>query len=389
MMNKKILLFLSISISWFIFNSSFAADEMDPWNEYESSSEFEEAYNCLQTDMNVDIKTLVEVEKCTRKALKIVESSTNIDPKKIAEVHFTYGLLLSKKGASERNNSLEALTRAYYLTDAAFGSDSCETAAVLFELASQKSHKKSLLNSAFYDYKRSLSTCVPEKNKNHATKIISFLQSFQLEKLNKKQLASAKLFSKQAYDIFFWFEGPSHNKTRSAALELGQLYFLTGEYQQSIEILERAFPTWNVTQMGGNPKTLDILFSYLAESHEKLGNLRESGRYRALMRAKELPVDFKLDSKIVDPDLVPVFIKPPVYPKIAQRLGKHGYAVVELTVLPSGKVRDPILLEERPEKLFFGKAAMRVAKDLRYSENLERPEQKSLYKYTFQMRKNR
>ena len=100
MMNKNILLFLSISISWFIFNYSFAADEMDPWNEYESSSEFEEAYNCLQTDMDIGIKALIEVEKCTKKALKIVESSTNIDPKKIAEVHFTYGLLLSKKGDS-------------------------------------------------------------------------------------------------------------------------------------------------------------------------------------------------------------------------------------------------------------------------------------------------
>jgi len=67
-------------------------------------------------------------------------------------------------------------------------------------------------------------------------------------------------------------------------------------------------------------------------------------------------------------------------------VASRRYAVVEVTVLPSGKVRDPRLLEEYPEKWFFGQAAMRVAKQLRYIENPERPEQKVMYKYSFKMR---
>ncbi len=70
-------------------------------------------------------------------------------------------------------------------------------------------------------------------------------------------------------------------------------------------------------------------------------------------------------------------------------IGKEGYAVVEVTVLPSGKIRDPRLIEEAPEKFFFGMVAMRVAKQLRSAENPDRPEQKTLYKYTFNMRRNR
>ena len=70
-------------------------------------------------------------------------------------------------------------------------------------------------------------------------------------------------------------------------------------------------------------------------------------------------------------------------------IGKEGYAVVEVTVLPSGKIRDPRLIEEAPEKFFFGMAAMRVTKQLRSAENPDRPEQKTLYKYTFNMRRNR
>ena len=86
---------------------------------------------------------------------------------------------------------------------------------------------------------------------------------------------------------------------------------------------------------------------------------------------------------------MPVFIKQPRYPRGAATHGKEGFAVIEVTVLPSGKVRDPRLIEERPEKFFFGKAAMRVAKQLRYAENPDRPEQKTLYRYTFKMHRHR
>ena len=86
---------------------------------------------------------------------------------------------------------------------------------------------------------------------------------------------------------------------------------------------------------------------------------------------------------------MPISVKQPRYPRRANMIGREGYAVIEVTVLPSGKVRNPRVMEEAPEKFFFGAAAMRVAKQLRYAENPDRPEQKTLYKYTFYMQRNR
>ncbi len=179
-------------------------------------------------------------------------------------------------------------------------------------------------------------------------------------------MASAKSFSIEAYEICQKFMGPSYVGTRAVAFELGQLYFLTQEYKKSIEIFEKSFPsdTENFKKnMGANPETLDLIFSYLAESHEKLGNIRKSDKYKALKSVARLPTSFELDPRETS-ELLPISIKQPFHPKLAQKRGKQGYAVVEVTVLPSGKVRDLRLLEEYPEKWFFGQAAMRVAKQL-------------------------
>lgn len=367
----------------FFFNECFA-DDIDPSNRYESSVEFDKAYDCVQTVFGWDRKY-----RCVIEALKISESFKNPDPKQIAMLRFKYGQSLLRKRDLEKKKALKELSRASHLIENAFGITSCEMASVLWELARLKSYEKMLLNSAFSDYERSLGICVTERSTDHAGKILIFLQSFKLEELNKEQLASAKSFSIQAYEIFQKFEEPKHIDTRSAAFELGQLYFLTEEHQKSIETFERSYAksTGNFkNNMGGNPETIYLLFSYLAKSHEALGNFKESDRYTGLKNLARLPGEFRLDPRIVDPDLVPVFVKQPFYPKLAQKRGKEGYAVVEVTVLPSGKIRDPRLLEEYPENLYFGQAAIRVAKRLRYIENLERPEQKTIYKYTFEMR---
>lgn len=380
-MPQRSIIFLSASIFLFIFHSYVSADDIDASNQYESSEEFDKAFNCVQTGMKMDKINLVEVEACAKTALAIAESLPDLDSKKIALLNLNYGSLLSKKGESERKKSLEFLTSAYYLSEAAFGSTSCEMAKALFELASQKSYEKSLLKSAFYDYKKSLSTCV-RKNVDYAWKIMYFLSSFNFEELNKKQLLSAKSFSKQAYDILRLDEGPNHKSTQLAGRYLGELYFLTEEYQKSIKMLEQSFLT-NAIQMGGHPNKFDLLFSYLADAYDKMGNRKDSDKYRALVTIASFADDTQLDTRSSRLNLRPISHKKPVYPKLAQKLGKQGYAVVEVIVLPSGKVRDPKLLEERPLKLHFGKAAIRAAKSLKYNENQNRLEKKVLYKYVF------
>ena len=148
-MPKRSLLFLSVSIFLFIFHCCVTADDIDSSNQYESLEEFDKAFNCVQTGMDIDRINLVEVEACAKTALEIAESTPDLDSKKIAVLYFNYGSLLSGKGDSEREKSLEFLTRAYHLSEAAFGSTSCETAKALFELASQKVTKNRFLSLPF------------------------------------------------------------------------------------------------------------------------------------------------------------------------------------------------------------------------------------------------
>ena len=387
-MPKRSILFLSVSIFLFMFRSFVSADDIDHSEQYESSAAFDEAYDCLQQTFVVYYDGM---HRCAKKALEISESFENPDPKKIAMITAKYGLSLSKKSVPEKEKGLKELARASDLIEAAFGSTSCEMASVLFELALVKS-EQDLINPAFADYEKSLSICVTEKNTQYASKIRTFVQSFELEKLNIEQLASAKSFSLQAHEIYQKFMGPSFIGTRAIAFELGKIYFLTEEHQKSIEFFEKSFPPYLGNfrnNMGVSPEALDQLFSYLSESYEKLGDIKESNKYRALKSVARLDTSFELDPRIAKTDLMPIFIKQPRYPRGAATHGKEGYAVIEVTVLPSGKVRDPRLIEERPEKFFFGKAAMRVAKQLRYAENPDRPEQKTLYKYTFKMHRHR
>ncbi len=68
-----------------------------------------------------------------------------------------------------------------------------------------------------------------------------------------------------------------------------------------------------------------------------------------------------------DTDFIPVYIPTPRYPSRAEKTGKLGYAVVEVTVTTSGGVRDVKLLEEWPENYGFGKSAVKAAAKLKYN----------------------
>ena len=68
-----------------------------------------------------------------------------------------------------------------------------------------------------------------------------------------------------------------------------------------------------------------------------------------------------------DTDFIPVYVPQPRYPSRAERSGKAGYAVVEVTVTTSGGVRDVKLMEEWPENYGFGKSAAKAASKLKYN----------------------
>ncbi len=54
----------------------------------------------------------------------------------------------------------------------------------------------------------------------------------------------------------------------------------------------------------------------------------------------------------VDPNAVPTFRVPPVYPPRAQRAGIEGVVTVEFTIAEDGSVKDPVITSAKPSKIF-------------------------------------
>ncbi|GLX79714.1 protein TonB [Thalassotalea insulae] len=70
-----------------------------------------------------------------------------------------------------------------------------------------------------------------------------------------------------------------------------------------------------------------------------------------------------LDS--ADGDYLPIVKVAPIYPRRAQSRGIEGYVIVEFIVTKNGSVRDPIVIEAKPEGL-FDRAAIDAALKFKY-----------------------
>lgn len=90
-----------------------------------------------------------------------------------------------------------------------------------------------------------------------------------------------------------------------------------------------------------------------------------------------------------DSDYIPVYVPQPQFPRRAQSRGVSGYAVVQVTITPTGGVKDVVVVEEDPEGYGFGRAAERAADKLKYNPRVvdgvgvEVPG--VLYKFTFRI----
>lgn len=66
-----------------------------------------------------------------------------------------------------------------------------------------------------------------------------------------------------------------------------------------------------------------------------------------------------------DGDYLPIVKVAPIYPRRAQSRGIEGYVIVEFTVTTSGAVKDPVVVEAKPEGI-FDRAAMDAALKFKY-----------------------
>lgn len=66
-----------------------------------------------------------------------------------------------------------------------------------------------------------------------------------------------------------------------------------------------------------------------------------------------------------DGEYLPIVKVQPVYPRRALQRGIEGYVIVEFTVTTNGSVRDPVVVESNPPKI-FDNAAMKAALKFKY-----------------------
>lgn len=66
-----------------------------------------------------------------------------------------------------------------------------------------------------------------------------------------------------------------------------------------------------------------------------------------------------------DGDYLPIVKVAPIYPRRAQSRGIEGFVIVEFTVTKNGSVRDPIVVQAKPEGI-FDRAAMDAAMKFKY-----------------------
>ncbi len=104
--------------------------------------------------------------------------------------------------------------------------------------------------------------------------------------------------------------------------------------------------------------------------------------------AMEVSAGFGVSDGAADGDYLPIVKVAPVYPRRAVDLGIEGYVIVEFTVTKSGSVRDPVVIEYHPSKI-FNKAAIEAALKFKYKPRIVNGEpievQGVLNKITFRL----
>ena len=186
--------------------------------------------------------------------------------------------------------------------------------------------------------------------------------------------AVAQGFAEEAYSVFS--QGSDYPiKSSLSAFMVGKFMFYKKDYDNAIPMLQIATK---------HSSSAQYAHGLLATIYSEKGRPALASEHQDFLARSN-------ENRDEDNTYVPVFIPQPVYPRMAERRGKEGYAVVKLTITKSGSVSNIELVEESPKKYGFGKAALKAAKKLKYTPRTVDGKAQEVpgvfYKYTFGFRK--
>ena len=311
---------------------------------------------------------------CAKKSLNLGRDIFSSGHKNIAALMHNYGVVLAKN--KFYIESAEELRKVYTLYKKHYGKKSEAVGWLLIDLADAQ--VKYDAGKARKNYVKAIDILSLQESFDSLTKAkISLDASVHLSGAGGSSggLKIALKMAEFAYGIFYENYGAKHNETSLAAFVIGKIYFLRKDYTVAEKYLKASLDNQNVG-IYAHGILLDIYTKIgrddLAVKHQKaLGNF--------------------LPKQDTNSAYIPVFVETPKYPQRALKKGREGYAVVSLTITKTGGIRDPVLVEEYPEKMGFGKAAMKVAKKLKYAPQFKDGNavevQNVIYKYSFKMEK--
>lgn len=368
---EKLRIPLKLCLSIFLLVSSLTTPVYAETDRKKQIEQFKKAQKCYA--QAVANENWQQGLKCAEKSLITGHILFSVEHKNTAALTYNYALMLaknkhSKKASDEFKKTLKLYKKLY-------GSNSDNVAWVLLDYADSQVGVDS--NLASKNYVKALEILSKQDNFNPLDKAkISLEASVNLSSalLTNKSKITAIEFAQDAYQIYKRIYGESHQQTALTAFTLGKLRYLGKDYKKAIELMEQSLI---------NEDVANYAHGFLVEIYSKNG--------RDDLAEKHLKALSLILPTQENRNYQPVYIESPKYPRKAQSKNIEGYAIIKLVVTNVGSVREPVLVKEHPESWGFGKAAMKVAKKLKYvprvkgGKAVEVPD--TYYKYIFKMYK--
>lgn len=184
----------------------------------------------------------------------------------------------------------------------------------------------------------------------------------------------------EAQELLKHVEGPAAEENLAQAnFQIGKYKMVEKEYAEaeaallsSLGVFEEIAPDSRMTMTN---------HAFLIRVYEEQG-MRENATKHCKAIGSKTPVN-------PDQNYMPIYRAAPTYPTAARKMGKEGYAIVELTVDKNGFVKDPVVVESRGHNGFLT-ASLDAAKLHRYAprfENGQAVETKGVrYKFSYNLR---
>jgi len=312
---------------------------------------------------------------CAKSSLDLGRKLFSSRHKKIAMLTHNYGLMLAKN--RDYTNAVDELKKAYKLYKKHYGKKSETVGRLLVDLANVQ--VKYSARQASKNYLKALEILSIQESFTPMDKAkIALEASVYLSGANGLSTHSIKAaleMAQSAYKTYFEAYGAKHDQTALAAFVIGKLHYSKRDYIMAQKFLEQSLT---------NPYIGKYAHGILVDIHTKNGR-------SDLAQKHQQALGTVLPEQSDNSRYTPIFVKDPKYPKRAMRSNKDGYAIISVTITEQGGVSDPMLVEEYPENMGFGKAALKVANKLKFIPQVKDGEAIAvpnvLYKYSFKIQK--